>query len=320
MKKILVTGADGFVGRHLCLRLAHRGWDVHAAVRVGRTYRELAAHATVHPMADITGSAQWAPLLADTEAVVHLAARVHVMRETTASAAAEYNHINTAGTAALARAALQSGATRFVFLSTVKIHGERTLSSPFAESAGPAPADPYSASKRDAERALAEIAAGTQLAVTILRPPLVYGPGVKGNFPRLLNLVRRRIPLPFASVNNSRSFLYIGNLVSAIEQTLSTPAAGTNAFLVSDDHDLSTPRLIRMIAAAMKIDARLLSCPLSILLALGRIAGKGGEMSRIVESLSIDCSRIKQQLHWTPPFTVEHGLEDTVRWFLDTRN
>jgi nucleoside-diphosphate-sugar epimerase len=157
------------------------------------------------------------------------------------------------------------------------------------------------------------------MAVTTLRPPLVYGPGVKGNFLRLMKLVCRRLPLPFASVENSRSLLYVGNLVSAIEKCLATPNGSTKTFLLSDGHDLSTPQLIAMIAAALGVRPHLIRFPVPMLLALGKITGKGAEVSRMVESLSIDCSHIKRQLQWNPPFTVEHGLEDTARWFLDTQ-
>jgi nucleoside-diphosphate-sugar epimerase len=317
MKKILITGANGFVGGHLCLRLARCGWDVHAAVRAGKTYRELAEHSTVHPVGDIASEAEWNRLLPAADVVVHLAARVHIIKETAPNASAEYHRINTTGTAMLARAAAQHGVAHFVYLSTVKVHGEHNLSGPYSESDTPAPCDPYSASKWDAERALAAIAADTPMAVTSLRPPLIYGPGVKGNFLRLMNLVYRRAPLPLASVNNSRSLLYVGNLVSAVEKLLAAPAAGTNTFLVSDDRDISTPQLVSMIAAALGVETRLFRCPLPMLLALGKIAGKGGEITRMVESLSLDCSHIKRQLQWAPPFTIEQGLEDTARWFLD---
>ena len=319
MKKVLVTGADGFVGRHLCLRLAQSGWDVHAAVRAGKPHPELGKHATIRPVADITDEAAWNRLLPGSEVVIHLAARVHVIKETAADAGAEYHRINTDGTTALAHAAVIHGVKRFVYLSTVKVHGEHTVSTPFSETDEPAPHQPYPASKWAAERALAEISTGTTMGMTILRPPLIYGPGVKGNFLRLINLIYRGIPLPLASVNNSRSFLYVGNLISAIESSISTPSPRAETFLISDGHDLSTPQLIRKIAAAMGVRARLLRCPLPVLLALSTMAGKSGEMKRMVESLSVDCSHIKMQLQWAPPFTLEQGLGDTMRWFLDTR-
>lgn len=319
MKKILVTGANGYVGGHLCARLAQIGWDVRAAVRTEVIDPALEKHATVHHLGDITGAADWDRVLVDTNAVVHLAARVHVIKETAADAFGEYHHVNTDGTKTLARAAARNGVTHFVFLSTVKVHGEHTVATPFSEADAPAPCHPYSVSKWEAERALATIAAGTDMNATILRPPLIYGPGVKGNFLRLLNLVRRRVPLPLASINNSRSFLYAGNLVSVIEKSLAQPVAGVNTFLVSDDHDLSTPQLISLIAAGMNIDARLFRCPLAALLGLSKIIGNGNEMKRMVESLSVDCSCIKRQLQWVPPFTVEQGIRETAQWFLDFR-
>lgn len=318
MTKVLVTGANGFIGRHLCAHLAQRGWDVRAVVRIDNADRSIENYASVHYITDVTNGEQWVKVLHNADVVVHLAARVHVMKDSAVSAAEEYRRVNTTGTAMLARLAAQQGVTRFVFLSTIKVNGERTLFKPFLESDAPMPRDEYSISKWEAEQRLVEIASNTGMEVIALRPPLLYGPGVKGNFLRLMNLVRRRVPLPLASVTNLRSFLYVGNLLSVVEKVLSASVSKAETFLVSDDHDISTPQLIRMLAAAMNVEARLLRCPLPMLMSLAKIAGKADEVRRMVESLSIDCSRIKQQLHWAPPFTVEHGIKDTVRWFLET--
>lgn len=272
----------------------------------------------MHYLTDVTGGAEWFHLLPHAEVVIHLAARVHVMRDIAVNALDEYRRVNTAATATLARLAAQHGVTRFVFLSTIKVNGELTWSKPFSENDAPMPSDPYSVSKWEAEQRLAEIAAGTSMDVIVLRPPLVYGPGVKGNFLRLMKLVRHRAPLPLAGANNSRSLIYIGNLVSAIDRILSAPVSKSGTYVVSDDHDISTPRLIEMIAAALNVEARLFRCPLPILIGLAKIAGKGDEIRRMVESLSIDCTRIKRELQWTPPYAVEHGIRDTARWFRDT--
>jgi nucleoside-diphosphate-sugar epimerase len=264
--------------------------------------------------ADLRSQGEVEAALPGADAVVHLAARVHVMRDTAADPLAEYRRVNTDATLQLARAAVRCGVGRFVFMSTIKVNGERTAGRPFSERDAPAPADPYALSKWEAERGLREIAG---LEVVSLRPPLVYGPGVKGNFLRLLKLVRAGVPLPLASVANARSMIYVGNLASAVERALSVSARGT--FLVSDDADLSTPQLVRMLGAALDRPARLVPFPPALLRALGRVLGKGDEVMRMIESLRLDCSGIKQQLQWVAPFTVEQGLKETADWFARAR-
>ena len=254
------------------------------------------------------------------DAVIHLAARVHVMRDVAADPLAQYRRVNTEGTLMLARAAAQRGAGRFVFLSTVKVNGERTTGGPFTDEDPPAPADPYAVSKWEAEQGLAQIASDTGLKVLVLRPPLVYGPGVKGNFARLLRLAYSRVPLPLASIANSRSMIYVGNLASAIERALRVEPAAQGRFLLSDGADLSTPQLVRMLGAAMGRPARLFACPPRMLAALGRALGKGDEVMRMIESLRVDCAGIKQQLQWAVPFTIDQGLKETADWFARTRS
>lgn len=252
------------------------------------------------------------------DAIVHLAARVHVMRDTAADPLAEFRRVNRDATLELARAAARQGIRRFVFLSTVKVNGERTQGAPFTERDAPSPSDPYAVSKWEAEQGLADIAAGGALELVVLRPPLVYGPGVKGNFLRLMRLVRRGVPLPLASVANSRSMIYVGNLASAVERALSVSGHGT--FLVSDGADLSTAELVRGLGEAMGRPARLFAMPPPILAALGRALGKGDEVSRMIESLRLDCAAIRQQLQWIAPFTVEQGLKETADWFARMRS
>ena len=248
------------------------------------------------------------------DAVVHLAARVHVMREPAADPLAEYRRVNTEATLELARAARRRGVRRFVFMSTVKVNGERTIAGPFADRDAAAPADPYAVSKWEAEKGLREI---DGLEVVCLRPPLVYGPGVKGNFLRLMRLVRLGVPLPLASVANSRSMIYVANLASAVERALSGSAQGT--FLVCDGADLSTPQLVRMLAAAMGRRPRLFGVPPPLLRAAARALGRSDEVTRMLESLRLDCSGFKQQFQWAAPFTVEQGLKETADWFERTR-
>ncbi|MGQ0545788.1 MAG: NAD-dependent epimerase/dehydratase family protein [Betaproteobacteria bacterium] len=293
----MVTGAAGFVGRHLCPWLAGRGFRV-VESRRAELPLERASPSALEQALD------------GADAVVHLAARVHVMRDAAHDPLAEYRRVNTEATLRLAEAAARRGVARFVFLSTIKVNGERTTSAPFRVSDAAAPADPYATSKWEAERGLASIKG---LDVVVLRPPLVYGPGVKGNFLRLLRLVRAGVPLPLASVANARSMIYAGNLASAVERALSVSAQGT--FLVSDGEDLSSPELVRRLAAAMGRPARLFACQPRLLSAIGRVLGKGDEVMRMLESLRVDCSETKQRLQWSIPFTAEHGLKETADWF-----
>lgn len=242
------------------------------------------------------------------DAVVHLAARVHVMRD---PAPEEHRRLNSEATLRLAQSAARQGVKRFVFMSTVKVNGERGA---FSDRDTPAPADPYALSKWEAEEGLRRIAG---LDVVCLRPPLVYGPGVKGNFLRLMKLVELGVPLPLASVRNARSMIYVGNLASAVARALTGPSG---SFLVSDDADLSTPQLVRMLAGAMGLRARLVPFPPRLLHAFGALLGKGDEVMRMIESLRVDSSGFKQQFQWVAPFSVEQGLKDTADWYARSRN
>lgn len=319
MKRILVTGASGFVGRRLCAHLVNQGWQVRAAVRSSPAI-PLAEGINIHVVPDIGPETDWSEALSGIEAVVHLAARVHVMRESGMDGLQEHRRVNTEGTAALARAAAHAGVQRFVYLSTIKVNGERTTGSPFTETDAPDPADAYGLSKLEAEQQLARIAGETGLAVAIFRPPLMYGPGVKGNFRRLISLVRRRIPLPLASIANARSMLGVDNMVSAIDAALNRQEPVTGTFLVSDGHDLSTPELVRSIGAAMGRNPLVFPCPPSLLLAAAGLAGKGGEARRMIESLRVDCGKLRRELQWNPPVSVDAGIAAAVQWQLQKNN
>lgn len=313
-RTVLVTGASGFVGRHLCLRLARQGAKVIAALR-GDLPQELAGYVEPRNIGDLASPTQIDAALHGVDAVVHLAARVHVMRDVAQDRLSQYRRVNTEATVSLARSAVRCGVARLVFLSTVKVNGECTTARPFSDRDAAAPADPYAMSKWEAEQELARMASATGLNLTVLRPPLVYGPGVKGNFLRLLRLVHSRVPLPLASIDNLRSMIYVGNLASAIERAVTCEPAVRGTFLVSDDADISTPKLLRGIGAAMGRPARLFAAPPGVLRGIGRALGKGEEVSRMIESLRLDCSGFKQELQWNPPFTVEQGLKDTADWY-----
>ncbi len=253
--------------------------------------------------------------LAGVAAVIHLAGRAHVMRETAADVDGAFRRANVEATHQLAAQAAAAGVRRFVFLSSVKVNGERTGDRPFTEADAPAPEDAYGRSKQAAEQALHGIAAATGLEVAIIRPPLVYGPGVKANFLRLLRLVERGMPLPLASVRNRRSLVGVSNLCDLIVRCLAHPAAAGETFLVSDQQDLSTPELIRAIAAAMGRPARLVPFPVAALRLAGRLAGQGDAVERLVGSLQVDSTKATRLLGWTPPVFIEEGLRRTAAWY-----
>lgn len=309
MTKVLVTGATGFVGRATCESLASIGHDVRMAVRSqdGLPERSIA-------IGEIGPQTQWEVALAGCDTVVHLAARVHVMRGD-ASNAADFHRINTEGSVRLAVQAARAGVRRMIYLSSVKVNGESSGARALTEIDPPAPTDDYGNSKAEAEKRLKAVALETGLELVILRPPLVYGPGVKANFLKLLRLVDAGMPLPFSSIDNRRSLLGVGNLAHAIEACLVHPAAANRTFFVSDDHDVSTPGLIREIAIALRKPARLFPFPPALLHAAGRVTGRSEQIARLTDSLQIDVSAIKDALGWRPRDSLRQGLERTIAWF-----
>lgn len=310
---VLVTGANGFVGRALCSDLARRGVTVRAAVRDAARGPGLPGELVVI-RAPLT-AADWAPAVLGVDVVIHLAARVHVMQETATDPLAEFRSVNVEGTATLARAAALQGVRRFVYVSSIKVNGEATNEKSFSPSDTPAPQDAYGVSKWEAERALARIAEETGLEVAIVRPPLVYGPGVGGNFLRLLNLVRRRIPLPFGAVDNRRSMIYNENLTDALIACAFEQNAAGKTYLVSDGEDLSTGELICRLAVALGTTARCLPVPPMLLHLAGRLTGRSAEIHRLTSSLTVDSTRIRSELDWSPPFDVGQGLAETAKWY-----
>ena len=312
---ILVTGASGFVGRALCDLLAASGRAPRKAAR-----RPPANAPDTVATGDIGPDTIWKAALEGVRCVVHLAARTHVLRESAAGPLSEYRRINVQGTERLAREAVASGVKRIVFLSSVKVNGERTLAHPYTEDDAPQPEDAYGATKQEAEQVLARFAAEAGLEVVVLRPPLVYGPGVKGNFLRLMNFVARGIPLPLGSVDNLRSLVYVENLVDAITRAIDSPQAAGRIYLVSDDEDVSTPQLVRTIAGALEVGTRLFPFPPRLLQMAGSLLGRGGEVSRLTGSLQVDSSRIRRELAWSPRFRLAQGLAETARWYRAREN
>lgn len=300
----LVTGARGFVGSAVVRRLARDGIPVVGAVRDGT----VADHCTRGP--SLGDAADWSSLLAGCDAVVHAAARVHVMRDGAKDALAAYRAVNVAGTLRLARQAAEAGVKRFVFISSVKVNGEESRPGvPFTASDRPTPLDPYAVSKAEAEAGLIALAADTGMEFVIVRPPLVYGPGVKANFRTMMDWIARGVPLPLGALgHNRRSLVALDNLVDLIVTCLHHPAAANEVFLAGDGEDLSTADLLRRIALAMDARVRLLPVPVWLLMAGARAVRKEAMMRRLCGNLQVDISRNREVLGWAPPIGVDEAL------------
>ena len=303
--KALVSGATGFVGTALCARLAASGYGVVPAVRS----KSGLPHEVV--VGNLDASTDWRPALTGCDVVIHLAARVHVMIDAAQDPLALYRVTNTEATLNLARQAADAGVKRFVFISTIKVNGEG-CDAPYRETDTAAPEDAYAISKWEAEEGLRQIAADTGLEVVILRPPLVYGPGVKANFLRLIQVIKKSWPLPLGAIRNRRSLLYLGNFVDAIRLCVEHPAAAGQTFLLDDGEPVSTPDLIRAVARGLGRPARLLAVPVGMLEAAGTLLGKRAAVARLTSSLFVDSSVIRSRLGWVPPFTLEQGLAATA--------
>jgi nucleoside-diphosphate-sugar epimerase len=317
--RILVTGATGFVGRALIPALIVAGHEVKAVVR-NTPVPSFFEGVTVHTIADIGPDTDWAEALSGIDTVVHLAGRAHVTSESIADSEEKYNRINAAGTECLAHGAADIGVKRFIFLSTVKVMGEKTQGVPFSELDAPAPEDFYGASKLAGEQALHRIARESNLEDVILRPPLLYGPGAKGNILSLLKLCRLAPPLPLAAINNRRSLLFIGNLVDAVISCLDSPNAARQTFFVRDGEDLSTSELISRVGCALNKPPHLFPIAPSLLRLAGRMVGKSHTVERLLGSLQVNDEKIRHQLGWTPPSNVVQGLDKMAAWFLAGKN
>lgn len=315
--RILVTGANGFVGRALCQKLTASGVAVLGTIRSVDQVRELPTGVipvVLKSLDDLSGLESVAGTL---DGVVHLAARVHQMKETALDPLSAFRAVNTQGTTNLAEWAANHRIKRFVFLSSVKVNGEGQ-SDPqqaYSEADIPAPHDPYGISKWEAEQSLTRLGAETGLQTVILRPTLIYGPNVRANFLQLMKLVRLGLPIPLGGVCNARSLLFVGNLVDAIRISLIHPRAAGQTFLVSDGGDLSTPALIRELAFALNKPSRLISISPKWLEGIGRITGRSATVRRLTGSLCVDSSKIRETLNWQPPFTVSEGLHQTAKWY-----
>jgi len=316
MTRILVTGANGFVGRALCCEAVTHGFQVRGVTRVTSPAGGGVEKVCVGAIDERT---DWTDALAGVDVVIHLAARVHVMRDDATDPLAEFLRVNLHGTANLARQAAHAGVRRFVYVSSIKVNGEATSGQTrLVETDIPSPQDPYGVSKNEAELALCKIAEETGLELVIVRPPLVYGPAVKGNFIQMLKVLSWGVPLPLSSVRNLRSLVFVGNLVGALMVCATHPAATGQTYLVNDGEDVSTPDLLRQLGEAMGRPVRLLSCPPVLLKWGGQMIGKADQLERLLGSLRVDSGKIRRELNWTPPYTLQQGLQETAEWYRNT--
>jgi nucleoside-diphosphate-sugar epimerase len=305
---VLLTGASGFVGAALLRRLREDGFDVVALVRTLSSLLPPVSVPTTR-LGEIVGTTDFSEALAGITTVVHLAARAHIMRDKAADPLAAFYAVNVEGTLNLARQCAAVGVKRFVFISSIKVNGEATLlGRPFTADDVPAPVDPYSISKMKAEQGLCQIAVEAGMEVVIIRPPLVYGPGVKANFAALMHAVQRGWPLPLGAVHNQRSFVALDNLLDFIITCMTHPQAASQTFLISDGQDLSTNELVRGMAQAAGVPARLLPVPVWVLQAGASLLGKRDAVQRLCGNLQIDMSKARSVLGWLPPVSVDEGL------------
>jgi nucleoside-diphosphate-sugar epimerase len=315
--KILVTGANGFVGSQLSEALAKSGHEVR------NTARSLASNSSTTReliICDLESADNLDHLTTGCDAIVHLAGRAHVMSDDPATSESLYVSANVDVTKKLAQSASRTGVKRMILMSSVKVNGESTtINTPFTAQDIPNPQDPYGRSKTQAEQALWEITSTSDLEGVVIRPPLVYGPGVRANFASLIGIVGRGLPLPLGSIQNKRSFVSLDNLVDLISTTVQSPNAAGNTFLVSDGHDLSTPELVRSIASALDQSPKLFPFPSALLKLAATASGRRGAYDRLCGSLTVDIALTKQKLSWTPPFTVQDSMQRTVDAFIQSK-
>lgn len=319
MTKVLITGASGFIGQALCSFLREKGVEIKATSRLKKD---------LYPyefsiVEDITKEAEWGEVLDGVETVIHLAAQAHGVRQGNylfaQQEASNLFNVNVVGTKALAQASYDKGVKHFIYVSSIKVNGEITSLVPFVEKDIPCPKDEYGESKLQAEEVIKSYCQDKRMSYTILRPPLVYGPRVKGNFWDLLNISFSKIPLPFAGINNKRSLIYLENLLDIIYLSLIHPKAKNETFLLCDGQDLSIRELIAQVRKTMNLSPYLWYCPFSILEFIFKIFKREKAFLRLSSSLQVNDQKLRSYLNWQPRFSVEQGIEKTVQWFLSEK-
>lgn len=313
LARVGVTGANGFVGRQLVSSLADRGFRTTA---IARHPYDVPEGALWVQSPSLDAAADWSRSVDGLDVLIHCAGRAHILNDTASDPAAAFEGINAEGTAQLARQAAARNVRRFVFLSSIKVNGESTLPGhPYTADDQPAPRDAYGASKLNGERALFAIGAQTGMEIVVIRPPLIYGPGVSANFYSLMKAIALGIPMPFGSIRNERSLLFLGNLVDLILCTIDHPAAAGQVFLARDGCDLSTSELTKRLATALEKRVRSLNIPAAALWALATLLGKRLLAQRTLCSLAVDDTATRRRLGWSPPFTIAQGLSVTAHAF-----
>ena len=312
--RMLITGANGFVGKPLCSAAHKAGYLVTAVTRKPARFGDGVENMVV---SDFNQEVLWSEAMQDVDVVVHLAARVHVMKESVKDALSAYRLINVDGTLRLASYAAVAGVRRFIYLSSVKVNGESTRKNrPFFADDAPAPEDPYGISKMEAEDALFRFSAKTGMEVTIIRPPLVYGPNVGANFASMMRWITYRWPLPLGAMTNQRSMVALDNLLDLILTCTEHPIAKGQVFLVSDGQDVSVTELLKKLAQMLNVPSHLIPVPVEYLRCIATIFGKKKIADRLCNSLQVDIGKTRQLLGWTPPMSLDQGLKKTANWFL----
>lgn len=307
--RVLVTGANGFVGRILCPFLVERGHEVTRVLRSTTDENQFAITGKVLNVESIDSGTDWSGLLSNIDVVVHLAAKVHVMNAGSESTLAQYREVNVEGSGRLAMAAAEAGVRRLVYLSSIKVNGEATFDQPFHSADQiTSPADSYGISKAEAEARLRQLEKDKGIEVVIIRPPLIYGPDVKGNLRLLSKAIKRRFPLPFGAVNNRRDLVSVYNLCDLISVCVECERAAGQTFLVSDGEPLSTAGLIRYMANAQSITPRLPKVPINLLKIIGVIFGRAAQVQRLTGNLEVDINHTYEVLGWSPPYSVAESF------------
>lgn len=317
--RTVLTGGSGFVGKAVLNRLAAvPDMQLVAALR---TAAAMPASVESYLFDDLASDSAWPFADQTVDVVIHCASRVHIMNEVAADPLAEFRKVNVDATLAFARRAAAAGVKRFVFVSSIKVNGEGTQPGhPYRADDAPAPLDPYGVSKREAEDQLRLLAGQTGMEVVVIRPVLVYGPGVKANFRNMMVWLDKRVPLPFGAIDNKRSLVAVDNLVDLIVVCCTHPAAANETFLVSDDEDLSTTQLLRRMAAALRKPARLIPIPGSWLSLVARALGQGSLSQRLCGSLQVDIEKTKRVLGWKPPVSLEKALQVAADNYLESKS
>jgi nucleoside-diphosphate-sugar epimerase len=318
-RRVFVTGLRGFVGRHIIAELHRNGVSEIRGCGRGPLDAPLRNSISRFVQLDLSTAVDLAEHLEGCDSVIHLAGRAHIMREKESDPLSEYRKVNVDGTRLLARAAKQAGVTKFIYLSSIKVNGERTEANPFTADDMPAPSDPYGISKLESENVLADELGGSAVQYVVLRPPLIYGPGVRANFLSLMRAIHRGVPLPLGSVVNRRSMIAIANVTSAILASIASDARPSGRYVISDDEALSIGDVIRCVARGLEVEPNLVNAPPFVLRSIERILGLVGKramLQRLTQDLQVDSAAFKRDFGWAPQVSAQVGLKETGAWYI----